>query len=75
MTLHEIERAVRATGRDWRVLFRRHVGGWQCILCPDRGLSEAEYAVISQRLAAPDLSAEERRRNALRHRAVTGGGA
>lgn len=71
--MREIETAVRANAGAWQAYFRQHgEASWQCILFPSVYLTESEYHLLASRLSAPppaELTAEERKRNILRHRA------
>lgn len=70
--LNKVENAVRANGGGWQAYFRQNGPEvWQCILFPSLHLTEADYAELVRRLSAPaiELSAAERKRNSLRHRA------
>tara|TARA_R110002094_G_scaffold212885_2_gene183376 strand:- start:913 stop:1161 length:249 start_codon:yes stop_codon:yes gene_type:complete len=75
--IQKIETAVRVNGGAWNGYFRRHGESvWQCILFPSLRLTEGDYAEPVHRLSAPavELSAAERKRNAIRHRANSADG-
>lgn len=73
MTLDQIEVAVRAQNGHWAPFFRRHGAGWHCILYPRHILTDEQYQTLAARLSEPvkvqNISAAERARNSLRHRA------
>lgn len=70
VTLAEIETAVRAQRGSWQTMFRRHGGGWHCILYPRHLLTNDEYQHLARRLNAPDggaaLTPAARKRNSIR---------
>ncbi len=70
--LSKIETAVRANGGGWNGYFRQHGEAvWQCILFPSLRLTTSDYAELVRRLSSPpvELSAAERKRNAVRAKA------